>query len=125
MQWGEILAVAATLFFIMDPLGNIPVFNSLLARFDSQARARIVVRELLIALAILTLFLFAGGAILDFLSLSQSSLNISGGLLLFIIALRMIFPSAPAAHPQGDQPTVAEDPFIVPLAMPMVAGPSP
>lgn len=120
MNWTEIASVAVTLFFIMDPLGNIPVFNAILSRFDSAQRARVVARECFIALAILLAFLFAGNSILSFLGLSQSSLNIAGGLLLLIISLRMIFP------PKGRSEEVedVEDPFIVPLAIPMIAGPS-
>jgi multiple antibiotic resistance protein len=118
MYWPDIVATAATLFFVMDPLGNTPVFNSILARFSRKQRSLIVVREMLFALAILLLFLFAGTEILDFLGLSQPSLSIAGGILLFIISLRLIF-SRPAI-----EETTEEDPFIVPLAMPMVAGPS-
>ena len=119
MNWPEVFAAAATLFFIMDPLGNTPVFNSILSRFDRKQRSLIIARELIFALIILLTFLFAGTAILDFLGLSQPSLNIAGGLLLFIIALRMIFPRSSAEESDLDA-----DPFIVPLAMPMVAGPS-
>ncbi|MEM8500022.1 MAG: MarC family protein [Pseudomonadota bacterium] len=119
MHWPEITAVAATLFFVMDPLGNIPLFNSVLARFDSRQRSKIVAREMVIALAIMVFFLFAGTTMLDFLNLSQPSLSISGGVLLFIIALRMIFPK-----PSKEEPEDIEDPFIVPLAIPLVAGPS-
>lgn len=116
--WSDVLAVAATLFFIMDPLGNIPVFNGLLSRFTPTARTRIFLREMLIALVILLLFLYGGTTIMSFLGLTQSSLNIAGGTLLFIIAMRMIFPRPQQAEEEFD------DPFIVPLAIPMVAGPS-
>ena len=119
MNWSDIAAAAATLFFVMDPLGNMPVFNAVLSRFSPRRRAQITARELVIALAILLIFLFAGTAILNFLGLTQPSLNIAGGVLLFIIALRMIFPRG-APEPAGER----EEPFIVPLAMPMVAGPS-
>ncbi len=120
MNWPEIASVSLTLFFIMDPLGNIPIFNAVLAGCDNARRTRIVARELCLALLILLGFLFAGNAILSFLGLSQSSLNIAGGLLLFIISLRMIFPKAVAAEEIGD----TEDPFLVPLAIPLIAGPS-
>lgn len=119
MNWPVIAPAAATLFFIMDPLGNMPVFNAILDHLDSRQRAKIVAREMLFALIILMVFLFAGTAVLEFMGLSQPSLNIAGGVLLGIIALRMIFP-APARENEVD----VEDPFIVPLAMPMVAGPS-
>ncbi len=119
MNWPEIGATAVTLFLIMDPLGNAPIFNAILYRFETRQRARIVIREMFFALAIALVFLFAGTALTQFLGLSQSSLNIAGGTLLFIIALRMIFPV-----PVADDPELDEDPFIVPLAMPLVAGPS-
>jgi multiple antibiotic resistance protein len=119
MNWSDIAAAAATLFFVMDPLGNIPVFNAVLSRFSPQRRAQITARELVIALVILLTFLFAGTAILEFLGLSQPSLSIAGGVLLFIIALRMIFP-----HAGGEVASERDEPLIVPLAIPMVAGPS-
>jgi multiple antibiotic resistance protein len=119
MNWSDIAAAAATLFFVMDPLGNIPIFNAMLSRFPPRRRAQITARELVIALVILSMFLFTGTAILDFLGLTQPSLNIAGGVLLFLIALRMIFPRASA-----EAASESEEPFIVPLAMPLVAGPS-
>jgi multiple antibiotic resistance protein len=118
-RWSEILAVAVTLSFVMDPLGNMPIFQAILARFEPGRRAAIIARELIFALAILLAFLFAGTQILSLFGLTQPSLNIAGGVLLFLIALRMIFP-----RPSRDDAEIAEEPFIVPLAMPMVAGPS-
>lgn len=120
MNWHDIATAAVTLFFIMDPLGNVPVFNAVLARCDDARRTVIVARELCIALVILLGFLFAGNAILGFLGLSRSSLNIAGGILLFIISLRMIFPKAAAL----EEAEIDDEPFVVPLAMPLVAGPS-
>lgn len=120
MNWIEISSAAVTLFLVMDPIGNVPVFNAILSNLDEKRRTRVVARELLIALFILLSFLLAGNAILAFLGLSQSSLNIAGGVLLFIISLRMIFP---AAHNNDDE-NVEDDPFIVPLAVPLTAGPS-
>ena len=98
MNWAEIASVSVTLFFVMDPLGNIPIFNAVLAGCDNTRRTRIVARELCLALVILLGFLFAGNSILGFLGLSQSSLSIAGGLLLFIISLRMIFPKPVATQ---------------------------
>ncbi|MFK7916203.1 MAG: MarC family protein [Pseudomonadales bacterium] len=120
LNWQDIATAAVTLFFIMDPLGNVPVFNAILARFSTRRRALIVARELLLALLILFGFLFAGNDILSFLGISQSSLSIAGGILLFIISLKMIFPK-PLTEEASE---VVEDPFLVPLAVPMVAGPS-
>ncbi len=120
MNWQDLASAAITLFLIMDPLGNVPVFNSVLANCDAARRTRIIVRELVLALLILLGFLFAGNAILSFLGLTQSSLSIAGGILLFIISLRMIFPGRNSHGDLGDD----EEPFLVPLAIPMVAGPS-
>ena len=117
--WTEILAASVTLFFIMDPLGNIPIFNALLKNFSRREKARIICRELIFALIILLVFLIAGTRILGFLGLTQPSLGIAGGILLFIIAMRMIYPPANAAEDRAE-----DDPFIVPLAMPLIAGPS-
>ncbi|HEY5566984.1 MAG TPA: YhgN family NAAT transporter [Gammaproteobacteria bacterium] len=119
MNTSDIVAAAVTLFFVMDPLGNIPLFNALLSRFDPRRRAIIVARELVFALVILLVFLFTGNAMLTFLNLSQQSLSIAGGVLLFIIAIRMIFPL-----PHTVEEETGDEPFIVPLAMPLVAGPS-
>ena len=118
MNYAEVLAVAVALFFVMDPLGNIPIFNAVLSKFEPRVRSRIVARELTIALLILLVFLFAGNPVMAFLGLTQPTLSLSGGILLFIIALRMIFPTA------GGEDEEVIDPFIVPLAMPLVAGPS-
>ncbi|MEM7001663.1 MAG: YhgN family NAAT transporter [Pseudomonadota bacterium] len=120
MDWQEIFSVALVLFFIMDPLGNMPIFNAVLARVSTERKALISARELIFALIVLLAFLFSGNAILQFLGLEQSSLSIAGGVLLFVISLRMIFPKpGPIQEPDG-----ADDPFIVPLAIPLVAGPS-
>ncbi|MBB3167431.1 YhgN family NAAT transporter [Simiduia aestuariiviva] len=120
MHWADIAPAAVTLFLIMDPLGNVPIFNAVLSRLDVKRRTPVLARELIIALIILVLFLFAGNAILAFLGLTQPSLNIAGGILLFIISLRMIFP---VTHDSGES-TESDEPFIVPLAVPMIAGPS-
>ncbi len=120
MNWSDIATAAVTLFLIMDPLGNVPIFNAILSKLEPNRRPRVIGRELVIALLILLGFLFAGNEILAFLGLTQPSLNIAGGILLFIISLRMIFPS----RAESNQGVETDDPFIVPLAVPMIAGPS-
>lgn len=114
-------AAAVTLFLIMDPLGNIPIFLSVLSRVEKKRRILVLVRELLIALALMLVFLFSGSRLLDLLGLSTEAVAISGGLVLMIIAIRMIFPSRGGVI--GDEDSDAE-PLIVPLATPMIAGPS-
>ena len=118
----EIFATALTLFLIMDPLGNIPIFLSVLDSVPEKRRKPIIVRELLIALGLMVLFLFAGGSILHTLGLSREAVAIGGGVVMMIRAIRMIFPA-----PGGVLPDDSDDggePFIVPLAVPLVAGPS-
>ena len=83
----SILSAATILFFVMDPLGNIPVMLSLLKDIEPKRRRRIIIRELLIALVILLIFLFLGQKLLDFLHLQQESVTIAGGIILLIIAL--------------------------------------
>lgn len=109
------------LLMVMDPLGNIPVFVSLLHNVPGRRRKLVILRECAIAFAALVFFVFAGRRILDVLGLSDSSLNIAGGVILFLIALRLIFK-----HPEGvfGADGVEAEPFIVPLAIPSIAGPS-
>jgi multiple antibiotic resistance protein len=114
------VSAALLLFLVMDPLGNIPFFLSALTRVEASRQNRVVVRELLIALAVLVGFLFAGRYVLQLLHISEPALTTAGGVILFLIAVRMIFPS-PERTMQED---VGEEPFIVPLAIPYVAGPS-
>ncbi len=104
----------------MDPLGNIPVFLSILKNVEPKRRTFILIRESIIALIIMILFLFTGQYILSFLGLKQESISIAGGIILFLIALKMIFPRE---HTVAENQT-EEEPFIVPLAIPMIAEPS-
>jgi len=105
----------------MDPLGNIPVFLAVLKDVPANKRKKIIFRELVISLAVLLVFLFLGRYILEILDLSEPSLSIAGGIILFIIALKMIF-SGPEGGGFGINPD--REPFIVPLAIPLIAGPS-
>ena len=115
-----VLSAALLLFLILDPLGNIPVFLGLMKGLPPARQRVVIVRELLIALAVLMLFLWGGQYALDLMHLRQESVSIAGGIVLFLIGLRMIFPS-----PHGLMGDVPEgEPFIVPLAIPMIAGPS-
>lgn len=108
------------LLLVMDPIGNIPLFVSLLRPVEPARRARVILRECAIALAILLVFVFCGSAILGVLGLSDPSLTIAGGVILFLIALRMIFRRPEGIF--GD--TLSGEPFIVPLAIPSIAGPA-
>lgn len=116
----ELASVAFTLFLVMDPLGNIPMFLSALKEVPAERRRRVLVRELLIAYAVLVACLLVGQPLLRSLRLDQESISIAGGIVLFLIALRMIFPSEGGVL--GD--SIEGEPFIVPLAIPLLAGPS-
>ena len=114
------VSAALLLFLILDPLGNIPIFLSLLKPLPPKRRAVVLARELLIALVVLFAFLWGGIHVLQLMHLRQESVSIAGGIVLFLIGLKMIFPSPEGLF--GDTP--GGEPFIVPLAIPLVAGPS-
>lgn len=116
-------SAAITLFLVMDPLGNIPIFLSILNPIESKKRSAIILRETLIAFLILTAFLFAGQNILNGLNITQPALSISGGIILFLIAIKMIFPASHNEQTKARE-SMATEPFIVPLAIPLIAGPS-
>ena len=115
-----IVSAALLLFLILDPLGNIPVFLSILRHLPPKRQRVVLARELLIAFGVLFVFLWAGKYALEVMHLRQESVSIAGGIILFLIGLRMIFP--PPEGLLGELP--GGEPFIVPLAVPLVAGPS-
>lgn len=116
----SIWSAAVLLFFLMDPIGNIPVILSVMKGIDPKRQRTIIVRELLMALGILLVFLYAGKPLLTFLHLQQEAVTISGGIILLLIGLRMIFPTHEGI--MGVQP--GGEPFLVPIAIPLIAGPS-
>lgn len=119
----DFLSLVILLVIIMDPVGLTPVIPGLLAGFTPRQKAKILMRELLFALAILLLFLVFGNFLLKLLNLDGAALNISGGVLLFMVALGMVFPALNVITPHKKEGG-PEDPFIVPIAVPLVAGPS-
>ena len=114
----DFLSLTLALFLLMDSIGNIPVFLSLLKAFPKEKQQRIIFRELCIALGLLLLFFFLGTEILSFLHIEPPTVFLGGGIILFLIALRMLFPSDPKEE------IAITDPLIVPLAIPLVAGPA-
>lgn len=112
-------SAAITLLLIMDPLGNIPMFLSILNNVKPSKRRAIILREAIFALIILTLFLLFGQYILNGMGLSQPALSIAGGIILFLMAVNMIFPKEDRTKQK-----LEFEPFIVPLAVPLIAGPS-
>ncbi|MDH5298313.1 MAG: MarC family protein [Desulfobulbaceae bacterium] len=115
-----ILSAAILLFLVMDPVGNIPLFLIALQGYDPDRQPRIIFRELLFALAALIFFLFTGKYLLSLLNISESALTMTGGIILFMIAIKMIFPPGTPEQELG----LEGEPFIVPLAIPFIAGPS-
>ena len=111
-----------TLILVMDPFGNIPLFITALKRVPSERRTVVLLRELIIALLIMMLFLFAGAKLLSWLGIAKYSLGISGGIVLFIMSIKLVFNSAMEEQAQINQKD--EEPFLVPLAIPLIAGPA-
>ena len=114
------VSAVVILLLVMDPVGNIPLFVALLRPVDPARRTFVILRECGIAFVVLLVFVFFGDAILSILGLSSSALHIAGGLILFLIALRMIFRRPEGLF--GD--VISGEPFIVPLAIPAIAGPT-
>lgn len=121
MSSTSLFAIAFSLFLLMDPIGNIPVYLAILKDVKVKKQKKIIFRELVIALAVIILFTFVGEHLLNILGVGQETILISGGIILFIIALKMIFPSG--KENAYESPAKGE-PFIVPLAIPLIAGPS-
>lgn len=117
----EIISDTILLFLIMDPLGNLPIFMSILKNIKPKKRIIIVIREMLFALIFMLIFLFLGEYILSLLSLRTETISISGGIILFLIAIKMIFPSQ---HEETINELETKEPFLVPLAIPLISGPS-
>ncbi|MCG6117294.1 MAG: YhgN family NAAT transporter [Aquimonas sp.] len=114
------LSAAILLFMILDPLGNVPIFLNLLKNLAPSRRRWVLARELLIALVVLFVFLWGGQHILSAMHLRQESVAIAGGIVLFLIGIKMIFPTPEGLF--GETPE--GEPFIVPMAIPLIAGPS-
>lgn len=114
------LSTTILLLLVTDPLGGFPVYVSLLKNVPPERKFRVILREVGVAFVVLLVFMFFGRGFLSVMHLSETSLGIAGGVVLFLIALRMIFP-----HPEGIMgETQEKEPFIVPLAIPLIAGPS-
>lgn len=115
-----LVSAIVLLFLVIDPFGNVPFFVAALKGVDPERRRRVVIRELLIAYLVMVVFLFLGKPFLAVVGISGAALTIAGGVILFLIAIRMVFPD----HGGFAQEDIDGEPFIVPLAIPYVAGPS-
>jgi len=111
---------AVVLFLIMDPIGNIATFLNLLKDTPQGKRKPIIIREMLIALAVMVAFYFLGEFIFDILQVSETTLRLASGVILFLVAIKILFPAIDSIR--ANLPT--GEPFITPIAIPLIAGPS-
>jgi multiple antibiotic resistance protein len=116
----DIFSITATLFLIMDPFGNIPLFLPILERVPRERRRKVLARELLLALLVIVIFTLFGKYLMEILGLQQAAVSIAGGIILFLIAIRMVFPRQEA----DTSMEIAGEPLLVPMAVPLVSGPS-
>jgi multiple antibiotic resistance protein len=116
----DLISSVSLLLLTMDPFGNMPNFVAVLNQVPQERRTHVVVRELLVALGLMLAFVFGGAKLMSVLGIQAQAITIAGGILLFLIAIQMIFPSPGRSMTEG----YGSDPFIVPLATPLLAGPS-
>lgn len=110
----------ASIFFVLNATGQIPLFLAMLARFDHKRQLQIITREMIFALLIIFLFTFFGDDVLEVLGISRPIIAIAGGILLFLISLTMIFPKASS---ENSEKALLQEPVIIPLAIPVITGP--
>ncbi len=115
----NLIQATVLLFLMMDPVGNLPVFNTILKNKPAHESVKIIIRELVFAYILLFGFLILGNYVLSYLNLRVSTLHIAGGIILLLVALGMVFPGIGMKMVDGN-----EEPFFVPLAMPLIAGPA-
>ena len=115
------LSATLLLILVTDPLGNIPLFLAALRNVDKGRRVKVILRECTIAFTVLLVFLVFGSAFLKALQISDETLRIAGGVILFLIALNMVFPGSGGKLVDDE---VGAEPLIVPVAIPLIAGPS-
>jgi multiple antibiotic resistance protein len=111
---------ALLLFLVIDPFGNLPFVLAVIGDAPTSRYRRIIIRETVLAFVILTIFALAGEQVLGYLMIEQASLMVAGGVILFLISLKMIFRSAKEIFDSDYR----DDPFLFPIAVPSLAGPS-
>lgn len=117
-----IISLAFSLFLLMDPVGNIPIYLTVLSEIEHRKRQIIIFRESLISLFTIYLFAYFGDPFFCFLGISYQSIYIAGGIVLFVMALKMIFPEKGTLF--DALATDGGEPLVFPLAIPLMAGPS-
>jgi len=116
----DFLSAFVLLLLVLDPFGSLPIFISVLRGVAPERRRIVALREVAIAFAALAVFMVAGQGFLSLMRLSERSLEVAGGVILLIIAIRMIFASGGEVYASDS----GREPFIFPLAVPLLAGPS-
>ncbi|HEX9908486.1 MAG TPA: MarC family protein [Thermoplasmata archaeon] len=125
----EFLSILIPIFIVIDPFGTMPFYIALTGNMDREARRKTLVYAVVFAAALLLVFALAGKAILDYLSISIDALRITGGVLLVVIGVSMLYEGdMPRSHRKGEEepdqkPQVPEDVAFVPLGTPLLAGP--
>jgi multiple antibiotic resistance protein len=117
----ELLSATGLLLLTTDPLGNVPSFISVLQPVPPERRRAVVIRELFFALAIMLAFLAGGRQLTSLLGIRPEAISIAGAIVLFLVAIEMILPGRGRRGATGGE---VGEPFIVPLATPLLAGPS-
>jgi multiple antibiotic resistance protein len=117
----SLISITLILFLIMDPLGNVAYFINVLSHIPPKQQRWVIVREMFIALGVIVAFYFIGDLILDFLQVSDSAVSLTSGVILFLVSIKIIFPNSKNSRLQAHFDT---EPFIVPLAIPLIAGPA-
>ena len=115
----SIISMALMLFFMANPMGNVPVFVSLVKNFEFRRQRLILFREAIISLVLMYFFLFLGEPFLNTILIEQYAVELSGGILVLLIALNMIFP---AHSEETGQKASEREPFVVPIATPLISG---
>ncbi|MFN0065023.1 MAG: MarC family protein [Chlamydiales bacterium] len=121
MTLSSIVHLTFLFLIILDPLGNVPIFVGVLKHLNHERQRLVIIREMLIALGVMIGFLFLGEAFFHFLHVDEHSLRITGGIILFLIAIPMIFSTPFEAEKRS---VSRSEPLIVPLAIPAIAGPA-
>ncbi len=116
----DLFSIALALFIILNPIGNLPAILALIKEYDFARQRWIVIRESLFALALALVFQFVGESLLGFLGIAGYTLRIAGGFLLLFVGLTLIFPKS---EEQGGSISLDREPYFVPIATPLVAGP--
>ena len=114
------LSAFILLLLVLDPLGSLPVFIPIMRDVPVERRRWVALREVAIAFVVLFAFMFFGDAFLRVMRLSERSLEVAGGVILLMVSIRMIFSHADGVYGTSE----GKEPFIFPLAIPLLAGPS-